>query len=107
MSVITSGNPGLNSTSPALTQGKVENATIAAANVEQSHTFPANTKAFMLQARGNAKIKMSFDAGTSGTTFHTIWPGAFYCRDSIAAASTTIYFQSPLAGLVVELTSWA
>lgn len=93
--------------SGAVTTGLVENATIAVANVEQSHTFPTNTKTIQVKPRDNGKIKMAFDSGTSGTVYQTIWPGAVYCQDNIGAASTTIYFQSPTAGLVVELTSWS
>jgi hypothetical protein len=87
--------------------GLVENATISAADVEQSHTFPVNTKAIQVKPRDNGKIKMSFNSGTSGTTFQTIWPGSVYCQENIGAPTTTIYFQSPVAGLVVELTSWS
>lgn len=87
--------------------GKVENVSVAAPNVEQSHTFPANTKSFMVQARSPGKLKMSFTSGTSGSNYYTIFPGAFYRQDEIDSASTTIYFQSPIAGLVVELVSWA
>ncbi len=107
MSVITSGNPGLSPTTTTLvTTGKVQNVTIAAANTEQSHTFPAYTKAIQIKARGNGRILMAFDAGTSGTVYQTIWPGAVYTQENIGSASTTIYFQSPIAGLILELTSW-
>lgn len=107
MGVITSGNPGLSSsTSTFVTTGKVENETIALANTEQSHTFPAYTKAIQIKARGNGKIKLAFDSGTSGTVYQTVWAGSAYTQENIGSATTTIYFQSPVAGLVVELTSW-
>tara|TARA_R110000868_G_scaffold172146_5_gene407984 strand:- start:445 stop:771 length:327 start_codon:yes stop_codon:yes gene_type:complete len=107
MGVINSGNPGLSSaTSTFVTTGKVQNVTIALANTEQSHAFPAYTKAIQVKARGNGKILMSFDSGTSGTVYQTIWPGAVYTQENIGSATTTIYFQSPNAGLILELTSW-
>lgn len=87
--------------------GIVENVTIALANTEQSHTFPAGTKEFMIQARTSGKIKLSFDPGTSGTAYWTIWYGAFVRQNTIDSATTTIYFQSPTAGLEVELLSWS
>jgi hypothetical protein len=87
--------------------GTVENVVIALADTEQSHTLPANTKSFLVQARGTGKVQMSFTALTTGTEFYTIWSGAFYSKDNINAASTTIYFRSPIAGLVVEFISWA
>lgn len=92
---------------PKHTFGKVENAVCTLANTEYSHTFPTDTKTFLVQARQNGTIKLTFDAGTSGTVYHSIWPGCFYSIGFIVAASTTIYFQSPTAGLVLELTSWS
>lgn len=92
---------------PKHTTGKVENAVCTLANTEYSHTFPANTKTFLVQARGNGTIKLSFDVGESGTVYHSIWPGAYYAMGFIVEPSTTIYFQSPVAGLVLELTSWS
>lgn len=92
--------------SPLYTQGKVQNVTISAANNEQSHTFPTNTRKFEISARGNGKILLSYTSGESGTVYRTIWAGSFYCADQIAAATTTIYFQSPTNGLVIELVSW-
>lgn len=86
--------------------GTVENVSIAVANTEQSHTFPAGSRSIQVKARGGSKLKMSFSPGTSGTTYQTIWPGAVYSQENIGATSTTIYFQSPVAGLVVEMTSW-
>lgn len=107
MGVINSGNPGLSTaTSSFVTTGKIENDTVSLADTEQSHTFPPYTKAFSAKARGVGKIKLSFDAGASGTTYLTIWPGAVYTQENIGSASTTIYFQSPVAGLVLELVSW-
>lgn len=92
---------------PKHTLGKVENAVCTLANTEYSHTFPASTKTFLVKARTGGTIKLSFDAGTTGTTYHTIDPWCFYSIGFIVAASTTIYFQSPTAGLVLELTSWS
>lgn len=107
MSVISSAAAGLASPpSSLLTRGKIENVTIALANTEQSHTFPAYTKQFSIQARGSGKILMSYDVGTSGTVYRTIWAGTYSLVSEIGSAATTIYFQSPIAGLVVELESW-
>lgn len=92
---------------PTLTAPIVQNVTVAAANVEQSHTFPADTKTFLIQARGNGKLKLAYAPGTSGTSYLTLFPGTYHARDDINRASTTIYFQSPVAGLVVEMESWS
>jgi uncharacterized membrane protein len=104
MSIIGSG--GVASASSVST-GTVENVTIAVANTEQSHTFPANTKKFTVKARDAGKILLAFALGQSGVEYHTISAGAFYGAEGVVAPAMTIYFQSPVAGLVVELTSWS
>jgi hypothetical protein len=98
------GSGGVLATGSALATPVMELATIASANVEQSHTFPAGTRRFMMKARGPSKIKLSH---TSGGAYMTIWPGAFYCSPEFAAAAKTIYFQSPTAGLEIEMESWS
>ena len=90
-----------------VTTPKVDNLVIAAADTEQSFTFPAKTKSFLIQPRGNSKLRLSYAAGMSGTDFYTIRSGAFYGESGIDADTTTIYVQSPQAGLVVELVSWS
>lgn len=81
--------------------------TVASANVEQSHTFPAGTRRFTIKARGAGKLKLAHSVGGSIADYLTIWPGAFYCSPEFEAAARTIYFQSPIAGLEVELESWS
>lgn len=107
MSVISSTNAGLTSSATALVvSGKVQNLTLTNANQEYPHTFPANTKAFLIQARGNARLNLSYTSGESGTIYRTIWPGSFVGQDGISSATTTVYLQSPTAGAIVELESW-
>lgn len=90
------------------TTGKIEHATIAAANTEQSHTFPAGTRQFVVKASTGGKILFTHNAGTSGSTGLTIPAGSVYESPQFqAAAAKIIYFQSPIAGLVVELESWS
>lgn len=92
---------------PSIDDGVIENATIAAANVEQSHTFPAGTVQFLVKARGSGKIKLAHTLGTSGSTYLTIHPGSVYTSPEFKPDAKTIYFQSPVAGLVIEMESWA
>lgn len=99
--------PALLSKVPALSTGKVENVAIATANTEQSHTFPVNTKTLLVQIRGTGVLKYAFDAGQSGIEYASLYPGAFYSESGIGVPNTTIYFQSPNAGLVLELVSWS
>lgn len=85
----------------------IVNVAIATANVEQSHTFPADTKRFFVKPRGAGKIKLAHIATESATNYITIWPGAVYDSNEVKANPYTIYFQSPIAGLIVEMESWA
>lgn len=88
-----------------ITQPVVENVLLATAATEVAHSLPADTKVFFIQARGNAKLQLSFDAGESGTVYHTIYPGSFYALDGISAPLVTLYLQSPSPGVVAEITS--
>jgi hypothetical protein len=95
-------------TTVPITTGVVEHATIALANTEQSHTFATGTQRFLLRARGSGKIFLSHSSGTSGTTGLTICQGAVYESPLFAPlAGRQIFFQSPVAGLVVEIESWS
>lgn len=92
---------------PSATSGSIQNVVIAVANVEQSITLPADTVIFMMKPRGIGHIKLAHDSGTSGTSYLTIWPGAVYMSPEFKPDAKTIYFQSPVAGLVIEVESWA
>lgn len=94
-------------TLPPLTTQTVENVTIALADTEQSHSFPAQTRHFRFRARTPAEIKYTSTSGASGTTYGTLPKGCNYVSPLFDTALTTIYFQSPTAGVVVELESWA
>ena len=95
-------------TSTPISTGLVEHAVIAFANVEQSHTLVNGTQRFLLRARSNGKILMSHTNGNSGTLGLTIRPGAVYESPLFAPLSgRQIFFQSPIAGLVIEIESWS
>jgi hypothetical protein len=89
------------STTPSIT-----NIAVPAANTEQSHTFPANTKKIKIRARGNSIIKYSFNSGQSGTNYITIFPGNTYEETDLKLTSVTVYFQLTKAGDIVEILSW-
>lgn len=91
----------------SLTTPTVENVTVTLANTEQAYSFPAYTRSITVKARGPAKAQLAFEPGSTGTEFFTLWPGAVYTQEGISAPLTTIYFQSPVAGLVLEMISWS
>lgn len=77
------------------------------ASTEYNYSFPANTKKFSLNARGNAKLQFSYTIGQSGSNFKTVFPGNSYSESNIVVPILTIYFQSNKAGEVVEILSWS
>jgi hypothetical protein len=79
------------------------NETIALANTEQAYVFASNTRKFSFKARGLGLIKM---ATASGGDYITIYPGTVYTSETFAASAKTVYFQSPTAGLQIELERW-
>lgn len=91
---------------PNVTDALIDNVVIALADTEQSYTFPAGSKQFLIRPRGPSKITLSHTATESGTKYLTIWPGSNYKSAEFVNASKTIYFQSPTAGLEVELEWW-
>lgn len=102
------GSAGIITTGSPLTTGKIEHALIAAPNVEQSHSFVPGTRQFMLKGRTGGKLLLAYSSGTSGSVGLTIPSGSVYESPQFAPAlSKTIYFQSPVAGLVVEIESWS
>lgn len=79
-----------------------DNISVPLANTEQSYTLPANTKKFIIRARGNSRIQLAYSVGLSGTTFRTVDPGSDF-TDTNFYTNQTIYFQLSKAGDVVEL----
>lgn len=94
-------------TLPQVSARTIENIPITNANSEQSHTFPANTRFYMLRTRNHAKLQIADNSGESATKFITVSPGAVYSSQVFNATTTTIYFQSPIAGTILEAESWA
>lgn len=85
----------------------IENISVIAANTEQSHSLPANTKRFTLKNRGNGLLKLSYQSGQSGTTWYSVEPGTTYGESEIRKDTLTFYFQSSNAADVLEIISWA
>lgn len=91
-----------------LSTGKTKKVVVITANTEQSYTFPAGTKLFFLKARTTGKLLLAFDVnGTTAGDYVTVFPGGFYKSPEFDKPSYTIYFQSPVAGLELELESWS
>jgi len=82
------------------------NLTIALADTEQSQLLPANTKEFIIRTRGLGSLKLAFIAAESGSKFVTI-PGRANLTVTQLFSSQTIFFQSPVAGEIIELLTFS
>jgi hypothetical protein len=80
--------------------------TITTADTEQSLALRMGTKGFILSNEGLGLIKLSYTAGTSGTQYTSIYPGAVFSICMLGDKATTLYFQSPLGSKVFEILSW-
>jgi hypothetical protein len=84
----------------------LSNTSAPVANTEHSYTVPADTKRFILKARGSSAIKIAYVSGQSGTTYLSVPPGASYEEFGLKTG-VTVYFQCSKASETVEILSWA
>jgi hypothetical protein len=73
---------------------------------EYSYTFPANTKKFLIRARGNSILKIAYVLNGTSSNYVTINPGNTFREENIILPSTTIYFKASKNGEIVEIQSW-
>jgi len=84
-----------------------ETLSLPTANTEDSHTFPAGTKRYIIRNRDDGLLKLAWTLnGTTGTDYVTIWPGGVYEEPWILGGTITVYLQSPLASQTVEFVSF-
>ena len=98
---------------PSLTQvftGKtptIYNKTMTLANTEYSQALPKGTKKVLIKERSGADIiKLAYAVNQSGTTYITIPIGSSKYLEGVWLSETTLYFQCPTAGLVLEIEVW-
>ena len=80
------------------------NITCTAANTEYSQAL-GECRKFLIKSR-TGDLKVCFNSGESGTIYISLAAGQAWSEDLIHPASLTFYFQSPLAGNVVEIINW-
>jgi hypothetical protein len=87
----------------------IANISVPTANIEQSYTFPTNTKRFSLKVReGNSRVQIAYISGQSSTNFYTINYGNSYeSGDVDPNYPFTIYFQCSQGSKTLEVLSWA
>lgn len=91
---VSSGNPNIFNISAPLS------------NTEYSQILPNGTTHFLIRARNNSKLQISYSAGQTNTTFLTITPGTIYTVDSVKLIGKTIYFRSTKDNTVIEIVAW-
>jgi len=85
-------------------QPYLENFTIESANKE--YKFPlGDVQKFTLKARGGA-IKVTFYEGQSNLKYILLADGISFNEDLIKTKNLTVFFQSTIAGSVLEILVW-
>lgn len=87
----------------AAQNSKITNLAIATANTEHSLALTSNLKSVIIKARGATVLKYSFVLGESGSKYITI--PVFNTREMTGLDFTgkTLYIQSTVAPIVVEI----
>jgi hypothetical protein len=98
----------VNVTGTVVTADVAENVTIynvnaALANTEYSQALSADTKWLLIRSRQNATLKLALVAGQSGTNYISIPTGSSLTLDKMNLSSATLYFQSNVAAIDVEI----
>ena len=77
------------------------------ADTEYSQALPADTRKALIRVRsGGYDVKLAYVSGESGTNYITIPAGATKVIEGVFLLNTTLYFQCPGAGEVLEIESW-
>ena len=85
----------------------ITNTTMTDADTEYSYALPDGTRRFSIKLRSlNALLKLAFASGASGTTYITIQYGESLPILSVKGNGLTLYFQSPTASQIAEITIW-
>lgn len=88
----------------------VLNVALSTADAEVSQALTGNARAFSVQCRTSAVLRIAFVAGkVAGPTapFATIKAGTAYTIDDLTGrGTTTLFLASPTAGVVAEIIEW-
>jgi hypothetical protein len=86
----------------------INNVSVPTASTEVSFALPSGTKRFTIKARQTARLQLSFESGESGTEYLTVHAGCAFSESSLdSSVDYTLYFQSSVAGITVEILSWS
>ena len=95
-------------TPTSVTNPSLSNIPIPLALTEYSFALPAGSKRFLIRSRNGGIIHLAFATGLLSTVYLTVPKGCNYQElDLAASSSVTLYFQSNIAGDIVEVVSWS
>lgn len=95
----------------AFSYGAIYNLTLTDADTEYSQQFNSGLRSFTVKARqAGAAVKLALVSGSSGTNYITIPAGSSYELSPAVTSKRddvfTLYFQSPVAGTILEIIGW-
>lgn len=82
------------------------NVLAAIKNTEYSQLLPDDTAQFILRARNNAKLQISYVSGQTGTSYLTVIPGNIYSVEGVKLVGKTVYFRSSKPDTTIEIIAW-
>lgn len=85
----------------------IGNLTLTSQNTEYSYPLPRGTLKFTVRCRTESDMKLAYAEGNSGTVYIKVPAGADHFEEKINVTGLYLYLQSPTAGVVVEIVSWA
>lgn len=94
---------------PPATTSTIYNVTLTTANTEYSQALPANTRALRFRCRTLYDVRYAWVTGKVATPtapYLTLPIGCDYRLDYVNLTTTTLYFASSTAGVIVELETW-
>lgn len=86
---------------------QIINIPVPNANTEYDFIIPQNTGRYRFRARGNAKVKYSFESGKTDTEYFTVIPGNIESEDNLKLnGNLTVYFRANKSNEILELLLW-
>lgn len=86
------------------------NLTLTNANTEYSQALPANCRKVIFRCRTEYDVRYAWVTGKVATPtapYQTLKAGAEYGIDDVKLASSTLYFASSTAGVIIEIEAWS
>ena len=87
------------------TTANIVNILVSLANVEQTFSLPANCKGFLIRARQNCRMRLSYVVNGTTTAWITIGLGGYF-KDDNKYSSQNIYYQVDRANTDIEILTY-